>query len=321
MVFQNNSAERVAFACYNVGFDPYWGEGNIPGNIVISGNLARSCSYTLPQPAPAIYVYDLNGNANTVNPVIKNVQITSNIIDRPHVWGIGVTQAQNVIIASNLINNPVAVPYEQSWGWNRPYDNEAAILLTAVGSPTSLINNFVTGAQPSLAPETLRATTNTNRANVGLCNNRRKSITGAIESLPDSLWTLVDDSDPSLTYVGQWAAQTWNGDYNGTLHLSSHGTDSVTFTFQGVRGRVYFNAGLDYGLADIYLDGKRVAVLDTSVVPTFADPNEDLGTQAIYDTGVLASGRHTVKVLVDGRLGRASRGVRIAIDAADYVLQ
>lgn len=65
-------------------------------------------------------------------------------------------------------------------------------------------------------------------------------------SHPDSS-VQVDDTDPGITYFGQWVAQTGPDfagvdiNYNGTMHVSKKAGDTATFKFTGISLHLQFS--------------------------------------------------------------------------------
>ena len=187
------------------------GVGNIPGNITISNNVARDCSYILPNPAPAIVVFDLNANPTTVTGTpIQNVTITRNVVVSPHAVGIQVANAQNVTIAANLIDRPVARAYDQVWNNKISIRQAAAIYVANVGT-TRIFNNVVQAVNPSIVPEII-SSAGVAPANVSMSNNQATWLNGATAALPNGFgsklttkWTRVCNTAVSGNPpIGAW---------------------------------------------------------------------------------------------------------------------
>lgn len=316
--FANNTAERVGFQCYSSTFDPYWSEGDIPSNIVMTGNVARDCSYILPNPAPAMAVFDMNVGPSPQAYPIHQVTISKNIVVNPHDVGIGVSDADGVSITNNLIQNPVALAYEASWGWYRTFSDASAIFVKDVGPGTLIANNAFTQVDPIRVPQLVRTDT-PSTANVQISGNVATLATGAAQAVPTGVWTKVDGAQASgVAYAGSWYAGGSNLDYDNTLSLSGHAGDSVSFSFNGTQAHVYFHIGNQFGMANISIDNGQAASVDTSVLPASNLLRQEIGDQAVYGTGLLAPGPHTLRVVVAGQNGSHSSGATVAIDAFDW---
>ena len=318
VLFANNTAERVGFQCYSSTFDPYWSEGDIPGNIVMTGNVARDCSYSLPNPAPAMAVFDMNVGPNPQAYPIHSVTISKNIIVNPHDVGIGVSDADGVSITNNLIQNPVALAYEASWGWYRTFPDASAVYVKDVGPGTLIADNAFTQVDPLRVPELVR-TDAPSAANVHISDNIAGLNSGAAQVVPAGIWTKVDDlQGGGVTYAGSWYASGSNLDYDGTLSLSGNAGDSVSFAFSGTQAHVYFHIGSRFGLANISVDNGQATLVDTSVLPASNLLQQEVGDQAVYGTGALSPGPHTLKVVVAGQNGWRSSGATVAVDGFDW---
>ena len=110
--------------------------------------------------------------------------------------------------------------------------------------------------------------------------------------------------DPAIIYTGAWTP------YGGYEKYSNTTNDHADFSFAG--NRVIFNGvnGAQSGKADIYLDGSLVATIDQyqSGSPVIV---------AAYDSGVIAQGTHTIRVVVKGTKNPSSAGYYIAVNGFD----
>lgn len=117
----------------------------------------------------------------------------------------------------------------------------------------------------------------------------------------------LDDHDPTLTYKGQWNSYT--GTYvGGKMLLSSDITASVEIPFYGSRAKWVGTRNAVYGIANVYVDGQFVTTVDLF--------NSTLQTQqSLFDTGVLSSGTHVLKISVTGQKNAAANGTYVSFDA------
>jgi Bifunctional DNA primase/polymerase, N-terminal len=115
-----------------------------------------------------------------------------------------------------------------------------------------------------------------------------------------------DDADPALQYSGAWshvgAEQSYTGgDYKHTESFSNTTGDSVTIPFTGTAIRWISSKDTNHGIADVYLDGTKVASVDGY--------GASKATQQIfYAASGLSDGPHTLKIVVTGQKNPASTG-------------
>jgi hypothetical protein len=112
-------------------------------------------------------------------------------------------------------------------------------------------------------------------------------------------------SDASIVYTGSWTA------YGGFEKYSGTASDHADFSFTG--NRIVFNGvkSSNSGEADFYLDGMLVATVDLYTSGSyFIDPGE-------YDSGIIAQGTHTFKVVVKGVKNPSSGGYYVAVNSID----
>jgi beta-galactosidase GanA len=124
-----------------------------------------------------------------------------------------------------------------------------------------------------------------------------------------------DDADPALQYSGAWshvgAEQSYTGgDYKHTESFSNTTGDSVTMPFTGTAIRWISSKDTNHGIADVYLDGTKVASVDGY--------GASKATQQIfYAASGLSDGPHTLKIVVTGQKNSAATGTFVVVDAVD----
>ncbi|MEU6352653.1 beta-galactosidase [Streptomyces sp. NPDC047072] len=127
----------------------------------------------------------------------------------------------------------------------------------------------------------------------------------------DTTYT-YDDPDSALQYAGSWShvANTsyTGGDYKHTESFSNKAGDSLTVPFDGTAIRWIGSKTNNHGNADVYLDGTKVATVD--------DSGSENQAVVFQKTG-LASGSHTLKIVVTGTHSSGSTDNYVAIDAID----
>lgn len=121
-------------------------------------------------------------------------------------------------------------------------------------------------------------------------------------------WTKVDDTDPAITYTGDWGTHVGNPGFKNTEHFSTSKGASAKFSFTGVQARFYGFLRSDLDVAEIRIDGKFV-----SKVNCYEGSKFDV---LLYETPILTFGVHTLEVLSTG-----DRAVdfEVIVDAFSYV--
>ncbi|MGC0343614.1 beta-galactosidase GanA [Streptomyces sp. SLBN-8D4] len=121
-----------------------------------------------------------------------------------------------------------------------------------------------------------------------------------------------DDPDSALQYAGSWShvADTsyTGGDYKHTESFSNKAGDSLTVPFDGTAIRWIGSKTNNHGIADVYLDGTKVATVDDSGGESQA---------VVFQKTGLAPGAHTLKIVVAGNHSSGSTDNYVAVDAID----
>ncbi|KZT26562.1 copper radical oxidase [Neolentinus lepideus HHB14362 ss-1] len=71
-----------------------------------------------------------------------------------------------------------------------------------------------------------------------------------------------DSSSPFVHYSGKWIESFSPGYVHNTIRSTSHPKAAATFTFTGTGVEWFGNMGDKHGLADVYIDGKKVQTVD-----------------------------------------------------------
>ncbi|TLM99049.1 MAG: SpoIID/LytB domain-containing protein [Actinobacteria bacterium] len=122
--------------------------------------------------------------------------------------------------------------------------------------------------------------------------------------------TRFEQSDARVKYAGEWKSFSDARLSGGSYKYSASTTASVSFTFTGVRVRLVTMKYWGSGKAWVYLDKQpRVLVDGYSATQVFR--------QALWDSGMLTSGTHTVKIVPAGQRASAAKGYNVGIDAID----
>jgi beta-galactosidase GanA len=124
-----------------------------------------------------------------------------------------------------------------------------------------------------------------------------------------------DDASPAIAYSGAWthvSNQSYTaGDYGNTESFANTAGPSASFTFTTSAVRFVSVKGSNGGMADIYLDGAKVATVDT-----YAPGNKEY-EQVLYQAAGLAPGTHTLMVVATGQRNPASSGAFVSVDGFD----
>ncbi len=124
-----------------------------------------------------------------------------------------------------------------------------------------------------------------------------------------------DDVDPALQYTGAgWqhvANQPYTGgDYKRTESFSNVAGESASIPFTGTGVRWISNLDPSHGIADVYLDGAKVATVDLYAA---GKQNQFLAYQAKN----LANTAHTLKIVATGTKNPAASAAFVVVDAID----
>ena len=127
---------------------------------------------------------------------------------------------------------------------------------------------------------------------------------------PPPTVTRVEETDPSITYTGDWFPtdpRTWSG---GTAVYSTTAGNEATLAFTGTAVDWIGFLGPQTGIARVFLDGVLAAEVDTY------SPTEQ--TQVVvFRATSLANASHTLTIEATGQQNPVSTGAYVVIDAFD----
>ncbi|MCC2686496.1 MAG: hypothetical protein K0R75_3395 [Paenibacillaceae bacterium] len=124
-------------------------------------------------------------------------------------------------------------------------------------------------------------------------------------------WKNVNDTSWLVNYTGDWSVVRYLADDAATVTESNVAGNTASFTFDGFAVGVFMQKGSFDGIVDIYLDGTKVATVDTYNATR-------LEHQLVYQNNSIGSGSHTVEVHVTGTKNASSSGYLGILDSFEY---
>jgi hypothetical protein len=137
---------------------------------------------------------------------------------------------------------------------------------------------------------------------------------GAAGTPADNVVQTVNDSvvygTEHFTYTGGWGTATGISDlYDGDCHWDNNTGDTATFTFTGTEAVIHGVKDVDQGLSTYSVDAGPATTVDDYAATRSAQA-------ALFDTGALPLGVHTVTITTTGQKNAASTFHTVAIDDA-----
>jgi subtilisin family serine protease len=119
-----------------------------------------------------------------------------------------------------------------------------------------------------------------------------------------------EQTAPAVKYAGTWSTSSATSYSGGSMKYTSTSGASATVSFTGTGLTWIARTGSQYGKAQVTLDGNAPIIVDLY--------GASAGYQtAVWNTGVLFYGTHTVKIAYTGRKNPASTYTYIDVDAFD----
>ena len=120
---------------------------------------------------------------------------------------------------------------------------------------------------------------------------------------------LVQENATSITYAGTWKRVSMTAASGGYVKYATRSGATATLTFSGTSVALVTDTGPARGLAELWLDGHKVATLDLYSA-TVAKK------QLVWaPTAPLAAGSHTLQLTVLGAKNAHSTSTRVDLDA------
>ncbi len=125
--------------------------------------------------------------------------------------------------------------------------------------------------------------------------------------------TRFEETEPAVSFSGSWVQGNLNRAWSlGTAAETGVAGATATFTFTGTEVSWIGCRKLSTGIADVYLDGVFQTEIDT-----FEAPPIEGYQHTMFTASGLASGTHTLTIVVTGRTNPAAFNNLIVIDAFD----
>jgi mannan endo-1,4-beta-mannosidase len=111
----------------------------------------------------------------------------------------------------------------------------------------------------------------------------------------------------AFDFQGAWSRSTGAGKYQDDDHYASVMGASATLKFRGVQVALYAARAAHHGMVAVSLDGKAATNVDLYAATRAED-------QAVWSSGPMLDGEHTLRLVVTGLKSDASSGTTVAID-------
>lgn len=126
----------------------------------------------------------------------------------------------------------------------------------------------------------------------------------------------VDDTSSSITYSGYsaFSGLSTTTYYDGTSHSSNVTGSYFQYTCANCTEILWQSTKMDnQGIGTVYVDGTQVTSIDTYA------PAPRQSTRVVFGTGVLPSGRHSLKVVVSGAKNPSATDDYVELDALQVI--
>ncbi|MHB8060055.1 MAG: glycosyl hydrolase family 28 protein [Gaiellaceae bacterium] len=121
-----------------------------------------------------------------------------------------------------------------------------------------------------------------------------------------------DGDRKTIGYRGRWTARRMAGFQKGDGHFARKAGSRMSFAFHTRQARIYGLTSPASGRARVFVDGRLSAEIDTY-------SSSRRPRQILFDTGVLAPGKHRVELRVTGAKSILSSASTIALDSVEIV--
>ena len=122
----------------------------------------------------------------------------------------------------------------------------------------------------------------------------------------------INDNDRKIAYLGSWTYDTaCAGGYSGDSHYTKSAGAAAAISFKGTAVAWLGQKDVNYGLADVYLDGVLKETVDC-----YNDRN--IYQQVLFSAVDLAPGEHTLRIVCKGQKSASSQDSYIDVDSIVY---
>jgi len=136
------------------------------------------------------------------------------------------------------------------------------------------------------------------------------TVSNGSNGSPSPTVTRVEETDPSITYTGQWPQADPRAWIGGTAAVAESTGAQATFAFTGTSVNWIGFRGPQTGVARVFLDGVLAADVDTY------SPTEEVQAVLFVATS-LANTSHTLTIVITGEQNANSIAAYIVVDAFD----
>jgi hypothetical protein len=220
------------------------------------------------------------------------------------------TVPTTTLVLNHQLSTGTTVPVKVNWvgtdaGGIASYELQQSInggAFTAVALSPVNINNVTIFLAPG--------STNTYRFQVRARDNAGNLSAFALGA-PFKILTF-QESSTSIAYLATWTPATLATSYGGSERFASAAGASATLTFTGKYVSWVARRSLDRGIAEVWLDGVKVATVDL-----YWGATQD--RKEVFTKAVSATVTHKLEVRVLGTKNVSSTGTRVDIDAFEVL--
>ncbi|WP_135554690.1 alpha-L-fucosidase [Paenibacillus cymbidii] len=123
--------------------------------------------------------------------------------------------------------------------------------------------------------------------------------------------TSVDDTNAGIVYTGAWSHISRSSSYEGTISYSNTLNAQAEYTFTGTGVKLYTQKGPGGGKFDIFVDGVLQTTYDSYAA---SQKNQQLA----FDLQNMASGTHTIKIVVTHTKNANANNYNVHLDYLTY---
>ena len=130
--------------------------------------------------------------------------------------------------------------------------------------------------------------------------------------ISNDTFTPYQENNSLIKYIGNWITDSNSYNSGSTAKYSNIKGAYFTFSFNGTGFKWYGMANKYKGIANIYIDDKLIASIDTYSSSTQY-------SKLFYENNSLNKGNHTIKIEVSGNKSSNAAGTYISLDKIDII--